>query len=462
MMLKINKTQYFGSFPNYLSVKDGTLHFKDVNLLKLCKEHDVDDTALKVFDGDNIRDNITSYKEMAAQAIKETGYPNRFLYAYASKVNYSREVLLAAYHAADLVETSSPNDLMLYEELLKRGTVKTPLTIISNGPKSALYLDAIDRVSSIPGVRIIATVDSLYEYRLFADRKTSYELGLRLAPRTLTARVPEGADRFGFTREAMAPVLADLRTNSFLTLKMVTMHYSHIKDMTDVWLEAVSHLVSDWYVPLHMEFPSLDALDLGGGLPSNGYKRNDFDYALFPKRLFATIKASLGTDTRAPLVIGEYGRYTASDSEFILAKVNYVQSFDAKDIYYNMNASIMIYMADSWSFLDDYMILPVNLIDNDFQEVKVAGPTCDPGDLYHYRRSDQYCPLPVIKPGEELYLAIFTAGCYQNNVSGFGGAHHCLIPEGPVIEIKTEKGVSTVKEIVPRQTIADIMARLHY
>ena len=160
-MENFDKNKYFNQFPN-ISVRDNELYFKDINLLKLAKENGIDKNSIKVCCADVIKDNILTYKNIVKNVIEKIGYKNKFAYAYASKVNYSKECLLTAYKYVDLVETSSPNDLMLYENLLKRGDVKTPLTIVCNGTKTDEYIGAIvgraDGVTTIKNCTAITQI----------------------------------------------------------------------------------------------------------------------------------------------------------------------------------------------------------------------------------------------------------------------------------------------------------------
>ena len=47
--------------------------------------------------------------------------------------------------------------------------------------------------------------------------------------------------------------------------------------------------------------------------------------------------------------------------------------------------------------------------------------------------------MPIINDGEELYVAIFSIGAYQEIISGIGGVHHCMIPEGNELIIYKDK-----------------------
>ena len=50
--------------------------------------------------------------------------------------------------------------------------------------------------------------------------------------------------------------------------------------------------------------------------------------------------------------------------------------------------------------------------------------------------------MPKIKKNQKLYIAIFSIGAYQEIISGIGGLHHCLIPEGNELIITKNKNGS--------------------
>lgn len=460
----MNKQEFIKTFPKYLTVKNNVLHFNNVNLLELAKEHGIDNHSIKIHCPDMIKEHIEDFKSIMHNTVKKINYDGKFEYAYASKVNYSKECLLEAYKYVDLVETSSPNDLLIYENLLLENTIKEPLKIICNGTKTPEYIEIINRIcDNFPLVNIITTVECYSEFKLLVESGRKYNLGLRNQLKELNPATKKAKDRFGLNEKTINRILKELKTNENIVLKMVSYHYSHIQDLNEIWFGLLQGLLEKRYIPIKKEFPSLDTIDLGGGLPTKGYLGKEFDYNFFANRLMTTIQSTCQKhNTKCPTVIGEYGRYTVSDCQIVLAKVNYPQNYGNRNIWYNINTSLMVYMADSWSFRDDYMILPVNLYENDFVEAKVCGITCDPGDIYRYQQKNSTTPLPKIEQNQELYVAICLAGCYQNNVSGFGGAHHCLVPEGKQLLLTKENGKTKISCIKEAQTIKDIMKLLHY
>ena len=85
--------------------------------------------------------------------------------------------------------------------------------------------------------------------------------------------------------------------------------------------------------------------------------------------------------------------------------------------------------------------MPINLYENPCIPTCLGGETCDPDDRYFLKDNNVKLFLPEIKTGQTLYVAIFSVGAYQEIISGIGGLHHCLIPEGnELIIFEKEEG----------------------
>ena len=61
---------------------------------------------------------------------------------------------------------------------------------------------------------------------------------------------------------------------------------------------------------------------------------------------------------------------------------------------------------------------------------------------------------------QNLYIGIFSVGAYQETISGIGGVHHCMIPEGTEILIYNDgKKILKVNDI---QTENEMLTILGY
>ena len=130
-----------------------------------------------------------------------------------------------------------------------------------------------------------------------------------------------------------------------------------------------------------------------------------------------------------PDLIGEHGRFTVADHSFYIYKIDFAKHSGLRN-WYIINGSLMNMAPDIWGIQQDFTILPVNLYQNECVPVCLGGETCDPDDRYFLQESNVKLFMPKIKQDETLYIAIFSIGAYQEIISGIGGVHHCLIPEG--------------------------------
>ena len=132
--------------PDYLSIKDGILHYQGINSMDLLGKYG---TPLEVSYTDLINERVKDLKGLFAQSIKKNKYLGTYSYAYATKANYSSEAVVTALNNTDLIETSSNNDLGILEELHNKGILPAGYTIICNGFKDQSYFERIIPLSKV-------------------------------------------------------------------------------------------------------------------------------------------------------------------------------------------------------------------------------------------------------------------------------------------------------------------------
>jgi arginine decarboxylase len=147
-----------------------------------------------------------------------------------------------------------------------------------------------------------------------------------------------------------------------------------------------------------------------------------------------------------------------ADHSFYIYKIDVV-----KKNWYVINGSLMNMTPDMWGIEQDFTILPVNLINNQCIPVCLGGETCDPDDRYFLNNENVKLFLPVINEGEDLYIAIFAIGAYQEIISGIGGVHHCMIPEGnELIIYKNKEDELCYYKANDKQTAKEMLEILDY
>lgn len=143
-----------------------------------------------------------------------------------------------------------------------------------------------------------------------------------------------------------------------------------------------------------------------------------------------------------PNLIVEWGRYVSAPAQLTVYKV-----VASKDIpkgvakkWYIIDGSFMNDLLDTWAIHQKWHVVSINhLNDKKKHRVWLAGLSCDSDDKY--TASDGYVLLPRLEdldPGEELYIAIFDTGAYQDAFA----SHHCLL-SSPV-KIVLQNGIVTV------------------
>jgi arginine decarboxylase len=100
-------------------------------------------------------------------------------------------------------------------------------------------------------------------------------------------------------------------------------------------------------------------------------------------------------------------------------------------------------LPDTWGIDKRFVILPINKWKHEYARVNVGGMTCDNSDYYNSEAHINQLYLPKYEQYKEapLYIGFFNTGAYQENISGYGGIKHCLIPSPKHILIdKDENG----------------------
>jgi arginine decarboxylase len=73
--------------------------------------------------------------------------------------------------------------------------------------------------------------------------------------------------------------------------------------------------------------------------------------------------------------------------------------------------------------------------------------TCDSDDYYNSEQHSNAIYLPKYSKEKPLYIGFFNTGAYQENIGGYGGLKHCLIPEPKHILIKRNEEGQIVSEL---------------
>jgi len=253
-------------------------------------------------------------------------------------------------------------------------------------------------------------------------------------------------DRFGLSEKELKKI------GKIKNLKIL--HY-HIGSQIELLKDVVVPLKSamEVYMELKKINPSLDTIDIGGGMPIP-YDRK-FRYSI--DSLIEGIVKFLNTFSEKhgitpPNIVCEWGRYIVAPAQITLYKVLAEKEIEKnkKRKWYVVDGSFMNDLLDTWAIHQKWHVVPVNHMDaKERTSSWLAGMTCDSDDKYTGQGSYVLLPrLSSLSAGEGLYLAILDSGAYQDALA----SHHCLL-SSPV-KLLAQNG--DVKIIRKRETLDDV------
>ncbi|MBP9747188.1 MAG: arginine decarboxylase, partial [Saprospiraceae bacterium] len=212
--------------------------------------------------------------------------------------------------------------------------------------------------------------------------------------------------------------------------------------------------------------PSLDSINLGGGLPIRNNLGFEYDYKYMINELITNIKEVCQEEgIEEPHIFTEFGKYTVGESGAIIFSVLEQKQQNDSELWYLIDNSLMNTIPDAWSIFEKFILLPVNKWDNEYARVSIGGISCDHSDYYNSEDMNQEIYLPTYDPekDEPLYLGFFHTGAYQDAISGYGGIKHCLIPSPQQIIIdRDDKGNMVDRLYREEQTVDQMLKILGY
>jgi arginine decarboxylase len=96
-------------------------------------------------------------------------------------------------------------------------------------------------------------------------------------------------------------------------------------------------------------------------------------------------------------------------------------------------------LPDTWAINKRFIMLAVNRWNETYERVLLGGLTCDSDDYYNSEQNMNAIYLPKYNK-ENHCTSGFNTGAYK--IGGYGGLHHCLIPQPKHILInRDENGI---------------------
>lgn len=451
-------------FNDYLEAHNGRLVLRGLDLAALFEGDQSRPSPLELIYLPKIREKIHALQAVFGRAIAATGYAGQFHYTYASKANAAEEVIRTTLGAGAHHEMSSTVDVDIAQIMIARGLLTADRFIIANGFKAA----GSAYVAQLLALRhrhekLIPVLEDLVEISPFLTADHSFEVGLRYKSYSHSAEeIAEGTadSRFGFSRPALWKAADYIHAAPNLSLRLL--HVMVGGQITDR-AEFIGRLRPGMalYAQLRRRFPTLTIFNFGGGMPTPLTLDFEFDYDAFAHELLTTLQAVCAEyQVPVPDVMGEFGRYTTAEHGAHIFKVITAKDNNSPTPWYIINGSIMSSFPDSWALGEHFTVLPLNHLDQPFQQVQLGGITCDSDDIYPPKKSASPLFLPV--ETEDLYVGFFGIGAYQEMLGGVRGSKHCVLPEAQEVIIDLDADGRPVFQTIQGQTTAEVLQNLGY
>lgn len=455
----IDQTYYFPQ--EEFQLDNSNLKFHGIDLSNLVEEYG---TPLKFTYLPKISENIQRAKSWFRQSMDNNNYEADYNYCYCTKSSHFKHVIDEALKNDIHLETSSAFDINIIESLKAEGKVSDDTFVICNGFKRAQYVSNIARLINNGHRNCIPIIDNYEEINILSKEiNRPYQIGIRIA----SEEEPKFAfytSRLGIGYKNILPFYRkQIKDNDKVALKML--HFfinTGIKDNSYYWNEL--HKCLKVYTNLKKECPGLDSLNIGGGFPVKNSLAFNYDYAYMIDEIVAQIKISCDeAGVEVPNIFTEFGSFTVGESGGAIYEILYQKQQNDREKWSMINSSFITTLPDTWAINKRFIMLPINRWNDNYERVLLGGLTCDSDDYYNSEQHMNAIYLPSFNKDKPLYIGFFNTGAYQENIGGFGGVHHCLIPQPKHLVInRDEDGKLNTVVFSEQQTHEQLLSILGY
>ncbi len=454
-------------FPqNGFEVKNGRLFYHGIDMEELAQKYG---TPMKITYLPKIGEQIEKAKEWFRKEIKKQRYKGDYYYCYCTKSSHFSFIMEEALKHDIHIETSYTYDLNIIHELVKKGVIDKTCHIVCNGYKNMAYTKGISKLINAGFKNITPILDNKEEfndYEKYIKTQDPVNIGIRVA----TNEEPSFdfyTSRLGIRQSDILEFFVDrIKGQRKFRLKMLHFFMNKgIKDDIYYWSEL--NKVVTLYCQLKKICPELDSINIGGGFPIQQSMAFDYDYEYMVQEIISNIKSACKTNkVEMPDIYTEFGSFTVGESGAVLYSVAGEKTQNDSESWYMIDSSFITTLPDTWGLGQKFMLLPLNYWENEYQEVHLGGMTCDSQDYY---TSEEYTnavflPKPPRKKNlKPLMLGFFHTGAYQDQLAGYGGIKHCMIPSPKhVLITKDENGNHIDRLYAKEQTVRSMMKILGY
>lgn len=438
----------------------GFLTWNDLPLMDLIRKHG---TPLRIMYLPKIGEHIDLARQYFAKAFKEHDYHGSYEYFYCTKSNQFSYVMREVLKKGVSLETSSAYDINIIESLMGTGEMPRNATILCNGYKDEGYIRNIGRLAN-GGVRVIPIIDNMNElWALDEVIKGPCDIGIRIAA--------EEAPKFEFYTSRLGVGYKDIipfymrNIGKQRKFRLKLMHFfinTGISDSAYYWNELTKCV--NVYCDLKKLCPTLDTLDIGGGLPISNSLNKHFDVEYMIGEIIGRIKDICDeNDVQEPNIYSEFGSYTVGESGATFFSILNQKKQNEKERWNMIDGSFMTTLPDSWAINRRFIMLPVNNWEDEYERVFLGGMTCDSDDYYNSEQHVNAIYLPRFREDRPQYLGFFNTGAYQDTLGGYGGIQHCLIPKPKYVLIdRLPDGTLTDRVFSDTQSAEQMLGLLGY
>lgn len=439
---------------------NGTLTWNGLNLMEIIKKHG---TPLRIMYLPKIGEKIDLARQYFAKAFQEHNYNGSYEYFYCTKSNQFSYVIREVLKKGVSLETSSAYDIDIIDGLMASGEMPRTSIILCNGYKDERYIRNIGRLAN-SGVNVIPIIDNMNElWALDEAIEGPCDIGIRIAA--------EEAPKFEFYTSRLGVGYKDIipfymrNVSKQPKFRLKLMHFfinTGISDSAYYWNELTKCV--NVYCDLKKLCPTLDTLDIGGGLPIDNSLNRHFDTDYMIAEIVGRIKDICDENgVPEPHLYSEFGSYTVGDSGATFFSVLNQKKQNEKERWNMIDGSFMTTLPDSWAINRRFIMLPINNWQDEYERVFLGGMTCDSDDYYNSEQHVNAIYLPRYREDRPQYLGFFNTGAYQDTLGGYGGIQHCLIPKPKYVLIdRLADGSLADRVFSPMQTSEHMLALLGF
>lgn len=441
------------------ALKDEYLQYNGVDLKALIDKYG---TPLKMTYLPKIGSQINKAKRMFANALKKHKYDGEYNYCYCTKSSHFSFIIEEALKHGIHLETSYAYDIEIINKLYAGKKITKDTFIICNGFKQKPYITRIAKLINSGFHNVIPVLDNKDELAAYKKTvKKPFNIGIRVAAEE-EPTFPFYTSRLGIRAKDILEFYVDEIEGNEDKFQLKMLHIflnKGIKDDIYYWSEL--NKIINLYCQLRKICPELSSINIGGGFPIKHSLGFDYDYQFMINEIVRNIKvACKRTKVPMPDIFTEFGSYTVGESMAHIYSVIGEKKQNDRETWYMIDSSFITTLPDTWGIGEKFLLLPINKWNEEYQRVTLGGITCDSHDYYDSEEHINEVFLPKTSNGDPLVLGFFHTGAYQDQISGYGGIKHCLIPSPKHVVVDIDKNGQHVDWLHAKEQTAQSMLKI--